>query len=122
MGLLPGMPDFYPSGGAGQSVQDSPKSGEYRVVTMRRNINAVITDTFNTTSLNSISRYQRLINSPIKTTSATSSMKVTLTRPSNKYDWNDVVKLFDTPQLSGILHFQTLFFIIVRADITQRRM
>jgi len=34
----------------------------------------------------------------------------------------DVVKLFDTPQLSGILHFQTLFFIIVRADITQRRM
>jgi len=35
---------------------------------------------------------------------------------------NDVVKLFDTPQLSGILHFQTLFFIIVRADITQRRM
>jgi|GEM_PF-1636722 len=25
----------------------------------------------------------------------------------------DVVKLFDTPQLSGILHFQTLFFIIV---------
>jgi len=35
---------------------------------------------------------------------------------------SDVVKLFDTPQLSGILHFQTLFFIIVRADITQRRM
>ena len=34
----------------------------------------------------------------------------------------DMVKLFDTPQLSGILHFQTLFFIIVRADITQRRM
>ena len=37
-------------------------------------------------------------------------------------DKDDVVKLFDTPQLSGILHFQTLFFIIVRADITQRRM
>ena len=37
-------------------------------------------------------------------------------------DITDVVKLFDTPQLSGILHFQTLFFIIVRADITQRRM
>jgi len=36
--------------------------------------------------------------------------------------YGDVVKLFDTPQLSGILHFQTLFFIIVRADITQRRM
>ena len=35
---------------------------------------------------------------------------------------SDVVKLFNTPQLSGILHFQTLFFIIVRADITQRRM
>jgi len=37
-------------------------------------------------------------------------------------DFIDMVKLFDTPQLSGILHFQTLFFIIVRADITQRRM
>jgi len=41
--------------------------------------------------------------------------------PANKTG-HDVVKLFDTPQLSGILHFQTLFFIIVRADITQRRM
>jgi len=30
-----------------------------------------------------------------------------------KWPQVDVVKLFDTPQLSGILHFQTLFFIIV---------
>ena len=44
-----------------------------------------------------------------------------LKRPFQSPHLDDVVKLFDTPQLSGILHFQTLFFIIVRADITQRR-